>query len=168
MRRRFLVRRRVPIGCVCAAVAYGLATPTLASIGMGLLIAVPGEALRVWAAGHLDKGREITRSGPYRFVRHPLYLGSAILGAGFIVAARNWWVAILVGGYLATALVSAMRAEESALDERFAGANTADRDGRADPVERPFSRARVTANRETRAIAGLIAGFLLLFVRMRL
>jgi protein-S-isoprenylcysteine O-methyltransferase Ste14 len=168
MLRTFLVRRRVPIGFVCAGIAYWLATPSAASIAMGLLIAVPGEALRVWAAGHLDKGREITRSGPYRFVRHPLYLGSAFLGAGFIVAARSWWVAILVGAYLAVALVAAMRAEESALDERFDGAYTAYRDGRAVPVSRPFSRARVAANREPRAIAGLIAGFLLLIVRMRL
>jgi protein-S-isoprenylcysteine O-methyltransferase Ste14 len=31
----------------------------------------------------------VTRSGPYAFVRHPLYLGSAIMGVGFVVAARS-------------------------------------------------------------------------------
>ena len=148
--------------------AYWLATPSASSIAIGLVLALPGEALRIWAAGHLDKGREITRSGPYRFVRHPLYLGSTVLGAGFIVAAWNWRVALLVGAYLAIALVASMRAEESALDERFPGAYSAYRAGQAAPVDRAFSRARVFANREHRAMAGFVAGFLLLIVRMSL
>jgi len=163
-----LVRRRVPIGFACAIVAYGFATPSAGSILAGLIVALPGEALRVWAAGHLDKGREITRSGPYRFLRHPLYLGSAVLGAGFIVAASSWIVALIVGGYLAAALLAAVRAEESALDARFAGAYSDYRAGRAAPVARAFNAARVIANREHRAVLGFIAGFALLVVRMHL
>jgi Phospholipid methyltransferase len=165
MLRSFIVRRRVPLGFLCAGLAYYLATPSMASVLFGAAVSLPGEALRVWAAGHLEKGREITRSGPYRFVRHPLYLGSAILGLGFIVAAANWWVALLVGGYLAVSLLAAMRAEESVLDARFDGAYAAYREGRAAPVERPFRLARVKANREYRAIAGFIVGFLLLLLR---
>jgi len=163
-----LVRRRVPIGFACAIAAYWLATPTTSSILVGALIALPAELIRVWAAGHLDKGREITRSGPYRFVRHPLYLGSAILGAGFIVAAANWYVALLVGGYLALALTAAIRSEEKTLDERFSGEYAAWREGRTSAVERPFSFKRVLANREHRAVLGFVAGFLLLFLRMKL
>ena len=166
-RSALVVRRRVPIGFVCAVLAYWLATPTTASILLGAIVALPGEMLRIWAAGHLDKGREITRSGPYRFVRHPLYLGSAILGAGFIIAARNWWVAAVVGGYLALALVAAMRAEESALEARFPGGYADYRAGRATPVDRRFSPARVVANREHRAVIGFVAGFLLLLLRMQ-
>jgi protein-S-isoprenylcysteine O-methyltransferase Ste14 len=161
-----LVRRRVPIGFACAVIAYWLATPTVSSIVLGVLVALPGEALRIWAAGHLEKSREITRSGPYRFVRHPLYLGSAILGAGFIVAAANWAVGLLVGGYLALALTMAIRSEESSLDERFSGEYAAYREGRAKPVERPFSVKRVFANREHRAVLGFISGFGLLYLRM--
>jgi protein-S-isoprenylcysteine O-methyltransferase Ste14 len=163
--RTLLVRRRVPIGFVCAALAYWLATPTTASILVGAIVALPGEGLRLWAAGHLDKGREITRSGPYRFVRHPLYLGSSILGAGFIIASSNWWVAALVGGYLTLALVAAIRSEEAALEARFPGGYSDYRAGRAAPVERRFSLARVIANREHRAVLGFIAGFLLLVLR---
>ena len=162
-----LVRRRVPIGFACAVIAYVLATPSAWSIAAGALVALPGEAIRIWAAGHLDKGREITRSGPYRFVRHPLYLGSAILGAGFMVAAASWPAGVLVGSYLFLALTAAIRSEESALDERFRGEYAAWREGRSTPVERPFSTARVLANREHRAMLGLIAAFLLLFVRMK-
>lgn len=162
----FLVRRRVPIGFACAIAAYWLATPSPTSIAIGVAVALPGEALRIWAAGHLDKGREITRSGPYRWVRHPLYLGSAVLGTGFIVASWNWRVAVLVGAYLAAGLVAAMRAEESALDARFDGAYSAYRAGRSPGVDRIFSPARVAANGEPRAMAGFVAGFLLLVVRM--
>ena len=63
--------------------------------------------MRLWASGHIDKGREITRSGPYQFVRHPLYLGSALLGLGFVVAANNAAVAVLTLLYLGLTLTAA-------------------------------------------------------------
>ena len=80
---KFLQRRRVALGFLCAALALWLARPTTFSIVTGVLIALPGELLRIWAAGHITKGREVTRSGPYQLVRHPLYLGSTIMGLGF-------------------------------------------------------------------------------------
>ena len=166
MRAR-LARLRVPLGFACAGVAYWLAHPTPGSLAAGAIVALPGEALRVWAAGHIEKGREITRSGPYRFVRHPLYLGSAILGAGFIVAAASWAAAVLVVAYLGLTLVAAIRTEEAALDRRFEGEYSAYREGRATAVPRPFSVARVVANHEYRAVAGFVAGFALLALRMR-
>src|SRR6188472_1961131 len=106
-------RWRVPLGFACAAAAFWLASPTRASWIAGLLLALPGEALRLWAAGHIEKGREITRSGPYRFTRHPLYVGSAILGAGFAIAAWNLPVAALAAVYLIVTLTIAIRTEEA-------------------------------------------------------
>ena len=84
-----LARFRVPLGFAAAAVGMALARPTLQSLLIGGVVAVVGETVRVWASGHIEKGREVTRSGPYRFVRHPLYLGSAIIGVGFMIAAWN-------------------------------------------------------------------------------
>jgi protein-S-isoprenylcysteine O-methyltransferase Ste14 len=162
-----LARLRVPLGFACAIVAYWLAQPTTASLAAGAIVALPGEALRVWAAGHIDKGREITRSGPYRFVRHPLYLGSVILGVGFIVAAASWTVAAIVAAYLVLTLLAAIRTEEAALDRRFEGEYSKYREGRAPVSARPFSFARVAANHEYRAVAGFVAGFALLALRMR-
>ena len=160
-----LARWRVPLGFVVAAAAFALASPTRRSALIGLAIALPGEALRIWASGHIDKGREITRSGPYRYVRHPLYAGSAIMGVGFVTAAGNWIVAALVLAYLGLTIAAAMRTEEATLDSRFAGAYTAYREGRAAPVDRRFSWARVVANREYRAIAGFALGAALLMLR---
>ena len=160
-----LARWRVPLGFVTALVALVLARPTWASFWIGLAVAVCGELLRIWAAGHIEKGREITRSGPYRYVRHPLYLGSTLLGIGFTIAARSLPVALLAAVYLGVTLLAAVRTEEATLDARFAGAYALYREGRADPVTRRFSLARAWANREYRAVAGLIVAFAWLALR---
>ncbi|HYN08285.1 MAG TPA: isoprenylcysteine carboxylmethyltransferase family protein [Vicinamibacterales bacterium] len=160
-----LTRLRVPLGFACAGIAFWLAHPRPLSVAAGMSVAAIGELVRLWAAGHIEKGREITRSGPYRLVRHPLYAGSAIMGIGFMIAARSLPAAIVVGVYLVVALVSAARAEEATLDARFAGEYSAYREGRAAPSDRPFSLARVKANREYRAVIGLVVGCVLLFLR---
>ena len=160
-----LARWRVPLGFVTAAIALYWARPTGSSWLLGAPVALAGEALRCWAAGHLEKSREITRSGPYRFVRHPLYLGSALIGAGFILAANSLLVAVVVALYLALTLVSAIRSEEAHLDEKFAGAYAVYRTGRSAPAARTFSWARLVANGEPRAILGLAAGFAYLLWR---
>jgi len=135
-------------------------------------IALAGEALRIWAAGHIEKGREVTRSGPYRVVRHPLYLGSAVIGAGFAWTAQSLVVAVIVTIYLAVTLAAAMRTEEQALAAKFGDEYTAYREGRASPasggagpVDRRFSWARVMANREYRAAAGLLGATAFLWLR---
>ena len=66
-----------------------LATPTSRSLVIGAAIAIVGESMRLWAAGHLEKSKEVTQSGPYRYTRHPLYLGSSLIGIGLAVAANN-------------------------------------------------------------------------------
>jgi hypothetical protein len=161
---RHLARWRVTLGFACAAVAFGLARPTAFSLTLGLGIAALGEALRIWASGHLEKGREITRSGPYRFFRHPLYLGSVLLAAGFLVAGRSWIAAVLGAVYVAATFAAAILSEEATLDERFAGQYSQYRAGSLEPTTRRFSWSRVTRNREYRAVAGLIAAFLVLAV----
>jgi protein-S-isoprenylcysteine O-methyltransferase Ste14 len=161
-----LARLRVPLGFLSALLAFILATPSWPSWAAGLAVAAVGESLRLWAAGHLEKGREITRSGPYRLVRHPLYLGSTLLGMGFAIAAQSVAVAVLVATYLAVTLTAAVQTEEASLDEKFQGAYSDYRAGLADPVSRPFSWVRARANGEHRAVAGLVAGFLVLILRI--
>jgi protein-S-isoprenylcysteine O-methyltransferase Ste14 len=151
-----------------AAVAIALARPTVRSLMIGGAIALAGELVRVWASGHIQKGQEVTRSGPYQFVRHPLYLGSAVMSIGFIVAAQSVTVAVLVSAYVLITYVAAIRTEEATLDARFDGEYSAYRAGRADPVNRSFSLARVVANREYRSVIGLVAGMALLYWRSRI
>jgi protein-S-isoprenylcysteine O-methyltransferase Ste14 len=165
--QRFLTRFRVLLGFICAAAAFWLARPNMTSIYFGGAIALLGEALRIWAAGHIQKSREITRSGPYRYMRHPLYVGSSVLGIGFAIASRSVVVAVLAVLYLGLTLSAAVRTEEATLDKKFAGEYTAYKTGSARPVEKRFSLDLVMANREYRAAAGLVLAFAFLWLRMR-
>jgi len=164
--QKTLARLRVPLGFASAAAALYLATPTPSSLVTGLLVALAGELLRIWAAGHILKGREITTSGPYRLTRHPLYLGSTILGVGFAIAAHSWVVAGIVVAYLGVTLAAAISTEERTLDERFEGAYSRYRDGTLAAESRHFSLARALANREHRAVLGLLLVGVWLYVRL--
>lgn len=162
-----LARLRVPLGFVSFVAAFWLAAPTPTSLMTGGAIALIGQALRVWAAGHIEKGREVTRSGPYRHMRHPLYVGSAIMGLGFGIASASIGTALLVVAYFLVTYVAAVRTEEATLDARFAGEYSAYREGRAPEITRRFSAQRAFGmNREFRAVIGLAGALILLWWRL--
>jgi protein-S-isoprenylcysteine O-methyltransferase Ste14 len=165
---RRIARLRVTIGFIASIVVLWLAEPTARSLAIGAVVAAAGEAVRVWAAGHLDKGREVTMTGPYAFTRHPLYLGSSLIGVGFAIASASVIAAALVLGYLAVTLTAAIRTEEAHLTEKFGAAYPAYRDGRAAAESRRFSAARVMRNREYRALLGLAFVLIVLAIKMRL
>jgi protein-S-isoprenylcysteine O-methyltransferase Ste14 len=158
----WLARRRVPIGFLAGVVALGLARPTAQSLAIGTAVAIAGELIRIWAAGHLEKGREVTMSGPYRLTRHPLYLGSALMGIGVAIASASVVVAVLTLGYLAVTLSAAIASEERHLTEKFGEAYPAYRSGGASGTTRRFELARAMRNREYRAAIGLLAALALL------
>jgi protein-S-isoprenylcysteine O-methyltransferase Ste14 len=160
-----LARRRVALGFLTAAATVVFSQPTWPTWGVGLAVALVGEVVRVWAAGHLEKSREVTRSGPYRFTRHPLYSGSAVVALGVVIASRSAIVAVLVAAYLALTLNAAIRTEEAFLARTFGDAYDRYRESRGEPMERQFSFARAARNREYRAAAGLLAGFALLALK---
>jgi rfaE bifunctional protein nucleotidyltransferase chain/domain len=160
-----LAHRRVPLGFLAGVPAYWLATPTVASIVLGGLVAVPGEALRIWAAGHLQKAREVTTSGPYRFMRHPLYVGSSVMGLGFAIASGTLWSALVVLVYLALTIPTTARREEASLDRDLGGAYSAYREGRTEVSDRRFRWSQVRANRELRALVGFVLALALLVLR---
>ena len=162
---RWLARRRVPLGLLTAVVAAVLARPTWASWQLGLLVAGCGEAVRVWAAGHLEKSREVTMSGPYRWTRHPLYAGSTIMAAGIVLASRSWVVAVCATVYMGATLTAAILTEEAFLRRTFG--DTYDRYQRREAtMARRFSLGRAMRNREYRAVIGLLAGFGLLALKI--
>jgi protein-S-isoprenylcysteine O-methyltransferase Ste14 len=163
---RKLARARVPLGFICGAIVLWLARPTPELLRVGLPIAALGEALRVWAAGHLEKSREVTQSGPYRWLRHPLYAGSTLLGIGLAIAASSLPVAIVTGLYLLLTISAAVRSEEAFLRKRFGGDYDAYRQGRGPAVARRFSFARAMRNKEYRAIVGVLVTSLLLVAKM--
>lgn len=151
-----LARRRVALGFVCGAGVLLLATPTMRSLVIGGAMAIAGEMIRLWAAGHLEKGREVTRSGPYRFTRHPLYIGSAIIGAGVAEAASRMSASVLIAGYLIITIGAAIRHEEANMRAAFGDQYEAYLHSRAGTVQRPFSLARALKNKEHHTMAGLV------------
>jgi protein-S-isoprenylcysteine O-methyltransferase Ste14 len=112
-------RIRVPLGFGFAMLYFWLARPTWRSLPLGALIVVPGLLLRALASGHVRKNEALAISGPYAYTRNPLYLGSLLIGLGFAVAARSWWVgAALVVLFLAI-YVPVIRDEEAFLQRTF-------------------------------------------------
>lgn len=152
-----LARMRVPLGFLCAGAVLWLARPTPRSLVIGGVIALMGEAIRFWAAGHLEKGREVTQSGPYRITRHPLYAGSAIIALGAAVASARLSAMLIIAAYMAATIVSAIRHEEASMRAAFGDAYDTYAHSRGAPVERRFSLARALKNKEHEAVAGLAA-----------
>jgi len=162
---RRIARLRVPIGFAAGIFVLWFAQPTWGTLTFGAAIAAVGEVLRVWAAGHLEKGREVTASGPYALTRHPLYLGSIIIGIGLAIASASIVVSVLVLAYLAITLTAAVRTEEAHLTEKFGAAYPDYRAGRTATVSRGFSFARAMRNREYRAVIGVLLALALLVLK---
>jgi protein-S-isoprenylcysteine O-methyltransferase Ste14 len=85
-----VAKLRVTCGFVLVAAFLWLSAPTLTSLAAGIPVSILGLALRAWAAGHLQKDSTLTDSGPYAWVRNPLYLGTLSTAAGFVIASRRW------------------------------------------------------------------------------
>ena len=160
-----LARIRVPLGFAFGVVVLGLAQPTARTLVIGGAVACVGEALRIWAAGHLNKSREVASSGPYRWLAHPLYVGSSAMGAGLAVASGSILVALLIAVYLGTTLTFAVKHEEAFLRRTFGDRYDRYRRAGVVDVQRRFSLAQAIANREHRAVAGLAVAVLLLLLK---
>jgi protein-S-isoprenylcysteine O-methyltransferase Ste14 len=159
-----LARFRVFLGFALGAVVFWLAQPTMRTVIEGGLVAGLGELIRIWAAGHLRKSREVTSSGPYRWVSHPLYLGSAVMGVGLAIASGRMIVTVLIAAYLLAALTVAARHEEAFLQRTFGSQYDRYRQGAVDGSRR-FSWSLAMANHESRAIIGFLVAVGLLALK---
>ena len=162
-----IARFRVTLGFVLGAVVLWVAQPTERSLLSGTAVAIVGECLRVWAAGHLNKARDVTASGPYRWLAHPLYVGSSIMGVGLAIMADHLVVTGLIGLYLVVTLAAAVTSEEAFLRGAFGDRYDRYRRGERGGTEstRGFSVAQAVANREYRAVIGLAVAVLLLIAK---
>jgi protein-S-isoprenylcysteine O-methyltransferase Ste14 len=182
--RKFWMRWRVRAGYPVAVIYWLLAAPSPRSILYGAILAAAGLTVRAAASGHLQKDRELAVTGPYAHTRNPLYLGSALMAAGFAIAGNSWTAAALVCVYFAVFYSAVMRNEESDLRERFgatfdeyaarvplffprltAARGAASTPGQAASATK-FSWAQYRRNREYKALIGTIAGVGILWLRM--
>ncbi len=79
-----------------------LAHPVRAVILPGLLLVISGQAVRFWAAGTITRyrGEEVGAQnlvtwGPYSLARNPLYVGNALIGAGWCFLSGSIWGFVL-------------------------------------------------------------------------
>ncbi len=86
------------------------ARPTFISALIGAISLILGEFLRLWAVGYaggatrsrtLGAASNLVTTGPYAYVRNPLYLGNLLLSLGVCIIANVYWMLIvLLVGYL--------------------------------------------------------------------
>src|ERR1700691_38340 len=120
--RKFWMRWRVRLGDPVAIVFLVLGRPIPHSIVAGGIVAPFGLLVRGAASGHLRKDEQLATTGPYASTRNPLYLGSAFLAAGFIIAGDALWAGMIVGVYFAVFYYAVIRDEEADLRKRFGAA----------------------------------------------
>lgn len=103
----FKIRSFTPIPFIFALLYF--AEPVWYTTAIGVLFITVGEFLRIWAVGYagastrartLGAARDLVTTGPYSYVRNPLYLGNFLLSLGVCFVANVYWlVAVLVVGY---------------------------------------------------------------------
>jgi protein-S-isoprenylcysteine O-methyltransferase Ste14 len=161
-----VAKLRVPFGFVMVAAFLYFSAPTWGSLAYGLPVSIVGLALRAWAAGHLDKNRDLAQSGPYAHLRNPLYLGTLTVAAGFAIAARRWELGLLFAAVFVLVYFPVVELEEQHLRKLFPAYESY---ARSVPKLLPALRARSAAaarfrwsqykhNREYEALAGFLAG----------
>jgi protein-S-isoprenylcysteine O-methyltransferase Ste14 len=84
-----------------------------------MVVTATGLVLRGWSAGTIRKGETLTTSGPYAFLRNPLYMGSFLIGAGLAVAGGSWLWLVLFVGFFVVVYGPTMAAEAERLTEQF-------------------------------------------------
>ena len=119
---KWVVAQFVLIGVIVVAL-FVPPRPNLFLVGVPL--AVAGAALGTWSAVALGPALTplptprgpLVVDGPYRFLRHPMYVAGLLLLAGLSLAFS--WIALALSGALAVLWFFKSRVEEVHLAERF-------------------------------------------------
>jgi protein-S-isoprenylcysteine O-methyltransferase Ste14 len=159
----FVQRFRVPFGFVLLLGFGWLSRPSFTSMSIGIPIALLGLLLRGWAGGHLAKDRQLASSGPYAYLRNPLYVGTLTVALGLAIASSSVWLFLLFAAAFLLVYLPAVELEEQHLREIFPDyADYANRVGRFVPhsryrnSSRRFSWRLYQRNEEYKASLGFL------------
>ena len=170
-----VARLRVPSGFLIVLVFAWFSHPTTLSLALGLPVSVAGLALRAWAAGCLAKDQRLSKGGPYAHTRNPLYLGTLLVAAGLVIAARSPWLGALFAAVFVFVYLPVIQLEEQHLRRLFPDyAAFADRvpalwprlRAAQDAGSQRFRWALYVKNREYQAAMGFAAGACFLLCKL--
>lgn len=171
--QRVARRIRVPLGFAFALLYLWLAHPSVVTIVIGCVVVAVGLTVRAVASGQLKKNEALATSGPYSYTRNPLYLGSILIAVGFAIAARSWWIWIVLLFFFVAVYVPVIRSEEAFLRATFPDFELyARRVPRILPrwsgesVTSQFSRELYLKHREYNALMGAALMMLAIAVKM--
>ena len=162
-------RLRVAFGFVLLAAFAWFAEPSWFSLLAGVPISLLGLLLRAWSAGHLAKNKQLATTGPYAYIRNPLYAGTLIVALGVVIASRNSWLALIFAVVFLLVYLPAIELEEQHLRDIFPSyASYASRVHRFLPAREllgsagRFSWALYRRNQEYKALLGFLLAVALL------
>ena len=116
----FVQRLRVPCGFILLITFAIFSRPSFTSLAIGIPLSICGLLLRGWAAGHLAKNKDLAVSGPYAYLRNPLYAGTLITAAGLVVGSRSWLLVPIFAAVFLLVYLPAIELEEQHLRTLFA------------------------------------------------
>ena len=184
----------VPLALLILLVPATGSTTGLSWTFAGAGIVALGEALRLWGVHHIgavsrtrtDRLGPLIASGPFAFVRNPLYIGNLALWIGFAVSAGVSWLAPLIIVVLALEYHAIVRWEEGLLTTRLGDAYRAyaisvprwipafNRKGHeghkqsdSSAVEPSAFSGRDTFFSERGTLIGIAVGFLLIWIKLK-
>ena len=95
---------------------------------LGIVVVYAGFSISLWAAFYLKsaingmvlpKLNQLVKDGPYRYCRHPVYLGMTIAFIGMAIALRSWLGIISVLLLFLPSEIFRAKLEDAALSEKF-------------------------------------------------
>ena len=90
---------------------------------LAVVTVLAGIALRIWGQQHLHyrmgMPKQLTTTGPYGFVRNPLYIGNTIMCAGATIASELLWLAPITIIWCFGVYSFVVRYEEGHLAEKY-------------------------------------------------
>ena len=167
-----VARLRVPFGFVLVIAFALLSRPDFRSLAYGLPIGTLGLLIRGWAAGHLEKNMQLAETGPYAYVRNPLYIGTLLVAVGLVIASRRWILAAIFAVVFLLVYLPVIELEEQHLRQLFPSYDAYARRvpalipaWRRTPRAGHFRWKRYMRNEEYQALIGFAAGAVFLILR---
>jgi protein-S-isoprenylcysteine O-methyltransferase Ste14 len=120
-----------PVVAGLDAVRFGWSAMPLALHVIGVVLSIPAMIMPLWAMSanaylstmvriQDDRGQQVVTTGPYRYVRHPMYVGTVFFGLCIPLFLGSWW-AFIPCGLIVVIFIIRTALEDRTLREELPG-----------------------------------------------